>query len=80
MEYIEEAFSRAESPGGEIHRVWQPALQKCGKRIPWETAYQQLLDFVQVLGDAAARHGLFIAMEPINAGESNLLVSTKGNM
>ena len=77
MEYIEEAFSRAEALGAESIVFGSPLSKNVEKGFPWETAYQQLLDFVQVLGDAAARYGLFIAMEPINAGESNLLVSAK---
>lgn len=77
MEYIEEAFSRAEALGAESIVFGSPLSKNVENGFPWEIAYQQLLDFAQVLGDAAARHGLFIAMEPINAGESNLLVSAK---
>lgn len=44
-----------------------------GKRqenIPWETQYRQIIDGLRRAGDLAAKHGVYVVLEPLNRVES----------
>ena len=73
--YLESAFQRAALLGGKIAVFGSGGA----RRIPAEwlkaKAEEQVAAFLRLGGDAAARHGMVIATEPLNTSECNFINS-----
>lgn len=71
--YCEKALSRAQRLGNRT-----VVLGSCGARnvpggFPMEKAWRQFEEFGRMAGDIAAKYGVVIVLEPINATETNLM-------
>ncbi|MBQ9942617.1 MAG: sugar phosphate isomerase/epimerase [Christensenellaceae bacterium] len=77
LDFLHGAFARAQELGAKAIVFGSPLSKNVQPGFDHAAARQQLLHFVRKLGDVAAQYGLTIGMEPINAGESNLLVSAE---
>ena len=73
--YLEAAFSRARALGGQVVVFGSGVARGIPEGYAVEDAYRQLREFVTRAGDAAARHGLTVAIEPLNRGECNVINS-----
>ena len=75
--YLERAFTRAASLGAKIAVFGSGKARSLPDGIPFGQAYRELVAAVKRIGDAAGRHGLRIAIEPLNREESNCINSLK---
>lgn len=73
QEYVESVFRRAKELGGQIVGVGGKGVARSVPQgFPLEVARDQLLEFVWLLAERAADHGLTVAIEPLNRAETNL--------
>ncbi len=70
-EYLESALARAGALGGQVVVFGSGGARHVPAGWPREEAGRQVLEFLQLAGDAAARHGLGVAIEALNRAESN---------
>lgn len=73
--YLEAAFRRAASLGGKIAVFGSGGARRVPDGWPRTDAYTQISAFLTLCGDAAKRHGLAVAIEPLNSSECNILNS-----
>ena len=73
--YLETAFARAASLGGRIAVFGSGAARGIPAGWPREDAQRQVREFLRRGGAAAARHGITIAIEPLNVDECNFINS-----
>ncbi len=73
--YLESAFLRVASLGGRVIVFGSGGARGIPAGFPEEAARRQLVEFLGRAGEAAGRHGLTVAIEPLNAGECNVIVS-----
>lgn len=73
--YLEHAFSRVQALGGEVVVFGSGGARKIPVGWDGDQAITQLISAARLVGDAASQHGLIIAMEPLNKGETNNLNS-----
>ena len=73
--YLEAAFSRARALGGQVVVFGSGGARGIPEGYAVEDAHRQLQEFLTRAGDAAARHGLTVAIEPLNRGECNVINS-----
>ncbi|MDR0928530.1 MAG: sugar phosphate isomerase/epimerase [Oscillospiraceae bacterium] len=73
LTYAKEAFARAARLGAETIVFGSSGARSVPDGFPLPDAYAQLAALLRSLGDAAARHGLRIAIEPLNRMESNIV-------
>lgn len=73
--YLESAFTRAQTLGGAVVVFGSGGARRIPDGFPAERARAQTEAFLQIAGDAAARHGLSVAIEPLNRGECNFINS-----
>lgn len=72
-EYAELALSRAAGLGGKIAVLGNGGLRKTPEGFDKATALAQFKQVAKICGDAAARHGMKIAIEPLNEDETDLI-------
>ncbi len=73
--YLESALARARALGGAVVVFGSGGSRRIPEGFPAERARAQAASFLQIAGDAAARHGLSVAIEPLNRGECNFINS-----
>lgn len=73
--YLESAFARAQALGGAVVVFGSGGARRIPDDFPPKRARAQTVSFLQRAGDAAARHGLSVAIEPLNRGECNFINS-----
>lgn len=73
--YLEAAFARARALGGKVIVFGSGAARGIPAGFPAGTANPQIVQFVRLCGETAARHGLTLAIEPLNRGECNVINS-----
>lgn len=71
--YVETAFSRATELGGEVVVFGSGGARHVPDGWDHQDAMRQFEQACRIAGDAAQRHGLTIAIEPLNRAETNLL-------
>jgi sugar phosphate isomerase/epimerase len=71
--YLETAFARAEALGGRIVVFGSGGARTIPEGWSAEEATRQFEDACRIAGDAARRHGLTIAIEPLRREETNLV-------
>jgi D-psicose/D-tagatose/L-ribulose 3-epimerase len=73
LEYLERGFSRAQLLGAAQQGFGAPGARNCPEGWPREKALAQLADFLNKASALAARHGIRIAVEPMNACDCNIV-------
>jgi sugar phosphate isomerase/epimerase len=73
--YIETVMRRAEQVGLQAIVFGSGGARKIPEGFERAQAYEQLIAFGRMVGPLAARHGVNIAVEPLNRGETNVLNS-----
>jgi sugar phosphate isomerase/epimerase len=73
--YIETVMARAEQVGLHAIVFGSGEARKIPEGFDRQQAYAQLLDFGCMVAPLAAQHGVSIAVEPLNRGETNVLNS-----
>lgn len=73
--YLETALSRAAELGGQVVVFGSGGSRTVPDAWPREEAMRQVDDACGVVGEVAALHGITIAIEPLNRGETNLINS-----
>ncbi len=73
--YLDEALSRATELGGAVVVFGSGGSRKIPDSWTLEEARRQTLEFLKRAGDAAQKHGLVIAIEPLNRKECNFINS-----
>lgn len=71
--YVETAVRRARRIGARILVFGSGPARSVPDGFPVQRAWAQVLDFLKMGGDAAARHHITLAVEPIRKAETNLL-------
>lgn len=71
--FCKKALTRAEQLGARYVVFGSPWAKECPEGFSREKAFEQLTYWCRVLGDEAERHGLVIALEPNNRGETNMI-------
>jgi sugar phosphate isomerase/epimerase len=73
--YIETVMARAEQVGLHVIVFGSGEARKIPEGFDRQQAYAQLLDFGCMVAPLAVQHGVSIAVEPLNRGETNVLNS-----
>ena len=73
--YLDTAFRRANRLGGEIAVFGSGAARQVPDNWPEAEANRQIVAFLGRCGDAAQRHGMVVAIEPLNRAECNFINS-----
>ena len=73
--YLANATERAAELGGEIIVFGSGGARGVPEGFSRKRAHDQILEFLEAAGNYAARHGLVIAIEPLNRAETNTINS-----
>lgn len=71
--YLELVLMRAEMIGAKVIVFGSGGARNVPDAFPKEQAWVQLVEMLRIAGQIAARHGIFIAIEPLNSAECNLI-------
>jgi len=71
--YVERALRRAGDLGGDVVVFGSGASRSVPDGFSRAIAWGQLVRFLTLCADHAARNGLVVAIEPLNKGETNIL-------
>lgn len=71
--YVERALRRAGDLGGDVVVFGAGASRSVPEGFSRAIAWGQLVRFLNLCADHAARNGLTLAIEPLNKGETNIL-------
>jgi len=71
--YLSRAFERAKRVGAKTIVFGSGGSRRIPDGFSRETAFEQVLSFVQAASDIAASHGLVIVIEPLNKKECNFI-------
>ena len=71
--YAEKGFSRAAQLGGKIAVIGSGGSRRIPEGFDRRTAMVQLVAVLRVCGDAAEKHGMKVAVEPLRAKETNVI-------
>lgn len=77
LAYCETALRRCRALGGEVVVLGSAGARKAPEGFPLERAEEQFVQFCRELGPIAQANQITIAIEPLNRGEDNLLLSVK---
>ena len=72
-EYIHRAVSRATELGVQVIVFGSSAAKNVPEGFPMVQAWKQITRVLHLAADEAGPHGITIAIEPLNRGESNIL-------
>ncbi len=75
LDYAGEALRRIGIIGGEIVVLGSGAARKVPLGFPMDEAQRQFVAFARELAPIAHANGVTVAVEPLNAGEDNLITS-----
>lgn len=75
--YFQSAFARAARLGGQVVVFGSGAARRIPDGFSPETAQMQTVEFSRHAAEAAARQNLRVAVEPLNAGECNQILSVQ---
>jgi D-psicose/D-tagatose/L-ribulose 3-epimerase len=71
--YLEMALERAAGLGVQVVVFGSAGARNVPDSFPINQAWMQLIDMLRTAGPIAAMHGITIAIEPLNQGESNII-------
>ncbi len=73
--FVTTALERAEEAGLEVIVFGSGGARRIPDGFDPSVAWQQLVEFCQWMGPVARRHGVTIAIEPLNKTETNVITS-----
>jgi sugar phosphate isomerase/epimerase len=73
--YVTTALERAEKAGLKVIVFGSGGARRIPDGFDPSHAWQQLVEFCQWMGPVAQRHGVIIAIEPLNNTETNIITS-----
>jgi D-psicose/D-tagatose/L-ribulose 3-epimerase len=73
--FLDSAFKRAAKVGVQVAVFGSGAARRVPDGFPQSRAEDQIAQFLQRAGDAAGQNGILVVIEPLNAGECNILNS-----
>ena len=76
-EYLEKAFARVSSLGAKTIVFGSGKARAIPGDIPFSQGYRELVAVTKRMGEIAGKHGLCIAIEPLNREETNCINSLK---
>ena len=76
-EYLEKAFSRIGALGAKTVVFGSGKARAIPENIPFGKGYRELVAVTKRMGEIAGKHGLCIAIEPLNREETNSVNSVK---
>lgn len=71
--YLRTAFERIEELGGEIVVFGSGGARRVPDGFSMEEARDQIVEFVTLAGQIAGKHGITVAVEPLNPRECNIV-------
>lgn len=71
--YAERGFARAAAMGGEIAVIGSGGARRVPDGMPYEAALERFAQILRICGDAAARHGMRVVIEPLRRAECNFI-------
>ena len=74
-EYLEKALARVQAMGGKTVVFGSGKSRARPEAVPYDEAFRRLIHVTRLIGDAAARHGITIVIEPLNRSETNMINS-----
>ena len=79
MHYIQKALLRCAGCGAKVVVFGSGAARSCPEGFPKEKAQEQLVEFLRMCSDCSGAMGLLvkIAIEPLNANETNMIVGIR---
>ena len=79
MHYIQKALLRCAGCGAKVVVFGSGAARSCPEGFPKEKAQEQLVEFLRMCSDCSGAMGLLvkIAIEPLNAKETNMVVGMR---
>ncbi len=75
VDYLELAFSRMDAFGAKIVVFGSGKSRFVPEGMRWQDAYKALVSITRIIGKVAEKHGITVAIEPLNKGETNLINS-----
>jgi D-psicose/D-tagatose/L-ribulose 3-epimerase len=75
--YVSVVMNRAERAGIRAMVFGSGGARRIPDGFDYSQAYSQLVEFGRMVGSIAADHGVTIAVEPLNRGETNVLNSVR---
>ena len=73
--YLDKAFTRMNALGSTVAVFGSGKSRFVPEGWKWAEAFSALVSKTKLIGKIAARHGIDIAIEPLNRGETNLINS-----
>ena len=70
--YVDTACRRASQVGGEIIVFGSGGARNIPEGVPRGMAESQLVDFLEICGEAGSNYGVTVVIEPLNKKESNV--------
>lgn len=71
--YAEKGFSRAKTLGGKIAVLGSGAARRIPDGYQRENAVKQFVRVLNICGEIAGKHGMTLAVEPLNIHETNFI-------
>lgn len=71
--HCEKGMERAAALGGKVTVIGSGGARNVPEGFDMETARNQFVKVLGIAGDVAAKYGITIVIEPLNAGETNLI-------
>lgn len=72
-QHCEKGMKRAAELGGKVTVIGSGGARKIPEGFDFETGYNQFAKVLGLAGDIAAKYGIMVVVEPLNAGETNLI-------
>jgi len=76
-EYLKKAFARVSAMGAKVVVFGSGKARAIPADIPFGKGYRELVAATKRIGEIAGKHGLTIAIEPLNREETNCINSVK---
>ena len=73
--YLENAFTRMDALGCRLVVFGSGKSRVVPEGMKWQDAYRQLVAVTKIIGEIAAKHGICVAIEPLNRAETNFINS-----
>ena len=73
--YLDKALARVKALGGRVVVFGSGRSRSKPEGMPFTEAFRRLTEVARVIGDAAAKYGLTIVVEPLNRKECNMINS-----
>ena len=75
--YLEKSFQRVSELGGTTVVFGSGRSRTFPSGMAYRDAFLELIKVTRLIGEIAAKHGIIIAIEPLNSGESNCINSVR---